>query len=171
MVGADIKKKTLATLVITAIIFVLGLAAAALGTIQSKPFDSTTTPQEVIDVYKSGLPFKQYISVTIKNPAGAQITKQELGNANIECGGQGEDVRTNKVVCNQAISFMNQTCSVDPSISRNCEQIYMSQYLRAQNLNESQQSKLSYVFLARIADMNHPRTPEALQEFTRSSNQ
>ena len=168
---ADIKKKTLATLVITAIIFALGLAATALGAIQSKPFDSTTTPQEVIDIYKSGLPFKQYISLTIKNPAGAQITKQGLGNANVECGGQGEDVRTNKVVCNQAISFMNQTCSVDPSISRNCEQIYISQYLRAQNLNEPQQSKMSYAFLAGIADMNHPGSSEALQEFTRSSNQ
>ena len=55
---ADIKKKTLATLVITATIFALGLAATALGAIQSKSFDSTTTPQEVIDIYKSGLPFK-----------------------------------------------------------------------------------------------------------------
>jgi len=89
---ADIKKKTLATLVITETIFVLGLATTALGAIQS------------------GLPFKQYISLTIKNPVGAQITKQGLGNANVECGGQGEAVRTNKVVCNQAISFMNQTC-------------------------------------------------------------
>ena len=155
----------------TATILVLGLAATALGAIQSKPFDSTTTPQEVVDIYKSGLPFKQYISLTIKNPAGAQIAKQELGNANIECGGQGEDVRANKVVCDQAISFMNQTCSVDPSISRNCEQIYIPQYLRAQNLNEPQQSKLSYVYLAKIADMNHPGTSEALQELTRTSNQ
>ena len=106
------RKKTLATLVITATILVLGLAATTLGAIQSKPFDSSTTPQEVVDTYKSGLPFKQYISLTIKNPAGAQIAKQELGNANVECGGQGEDVRTNKV-----ISFMNQTCSVDSSIS------------------------------------------------------
>ena len=61
------RKKTLATLVITAIILVLGLATTALGMIQSKPFDSSTTPQEVVDTYKSGLPFKQYISLTIKN--------------------------------------------------------------------------------------------------------
>ena len=33
---------------------------------------------------------------------------------------------------------------------------------RAQNLNEPQQSKLSYVYLARIADMNHPGTSEVL---------
>jgi hypothetical protein len=100
---ADIKKKTLATLVITATIFVLGLAAAALGAIQSKPFDSTTTPQEVVDIYKSGLPFKQYISLTIKNPAGAQIAKQELGNANIECGGQGESTPNSGVRCSKQI--------------------------------------------------------------------
>jgi len=163
------RKKTLGTLVITATILVLGLAATASGAIQSKPFDSSTTPQEVVDTYKSGFPFKQYISLTIKHPAGAEIIKQEVGRANIECGGQGEDVRTNKVVCDEAISFMNQTCSVDSSISRNCEQIYIPQYLRAQNLNEPQQSKLSYVFLARIADMNHPGTSEVLQELTRTS--
>ena len=93
------RKKDLASLVIAATIFVLGLAATALGVIQSKPFDSTTVPQEVIDAYKSGLPFKQYVSLT--NPASAQLIKQELGNANIECGGQGANVRTNKVVCNQ----------------------------------------------------------------------
>ena len=164
------RKKTLATLVITAIILVLGLATTALGMIQSKPFDSSTTPQEVVDTYKSGLPFKQYISLTMKNPTGAQITKQELGSANIQCGGQGEDIRTNKVVCDEAISFMNQTCSVDPSISRNCEQIYIPKYLTEQKLNESQQSKLSYVFLAKIADMNHPGTSKALQELTRTNN-
>ncbi len=95
------RKKTLAILVIAATIFVLGLAATALGVIQSKPFDSTTVPQEVIDAYKSGLPFKQYVSLTINTPASAQLIKQELGNVNIECGGQGADVRTNKVVCNQ----------------------------------------------------------------------
>ena len=62
------RKKALATLVIAATIFVLGMAATALAVIQSKPFDSTTVPQEVIDAYKSGLPFKQYISETVKNP-------------------------------------------------------------------------------------------------------
>ena len=163
------KKKTLAILVIAPTIFVLGLAATTLGEIQSKPFDSTTVPQEVKDAYKSGLPFKQYISETVKNPTSAQLIKQELGNANIECGGQGEDVRMNEVVCDQAVSFMNQTCIVDPSISRNCEQIYIPEYLHAQNLNETQQSELSYVFLARSAGMNHPGTSEALLELTRSS--
>lgn len=163
------RKKALATLVIAATIFVLGLPATALGVIQSKSIDSTTVPQEVIDAYKSGLPFKQYVSLTIKNPASAQLIKQDLGNANIECGGQGADVRTNKVVCDQAVSFMNQVCSVDPSISRNCEQIYIPEYLHAQNLNETQQSELSYVFLARSAGMNHPGTSEALLELTRSS--
>jgi hypothetical protein len=164
-------KKTLTTLVIAATIFVLGLAANTLEAIQSKPFDSTTTPQEVIDVYKSGLPFKQYVSLTIKNPTSAQLIKQELGNANVECGGQGPDVRTNRVVCDEAISFMNQTCSVDPSISRNCEQVYMPEYLHSENLHEPQQSKLSYVFLARSAAINHPGTSEApLLELTRPSN-
>jgi len=76
----------------------------------------------------------------------------------------------NEVICDQAVSFMNQTCIVDPSISRNCEQIYIPEYLHAQNLNETQQSELSYVFLARSADMSHPGTSEALLELTRSSN-
>src|SRR6266571_8574862 len=101
------KKKTLSILVIAATIFVLGLAATALGEIQSKPFDSTTVPQEVIDAYKSGLPFKQYISETVKNPTSAQLIMQELGNANIECGGQGEDIKTNRLVCKQVVA--NQT--------------------------------------------------------------
>ncbi|MGB6674668.1 MAG: hypothetical protein WBE34_19750 [Candidatus Nitrosopolaris sp.] len=39
-------KKALATPVIVATIFVLGLPATALGAIQSKPFDSTTVPQK-----------------------------------------------------------------------------------------------------------------------------
>ena len=82
-----------------------------------------------------------------------------MGNANIQCGGEGADVRTNKVVCNPAISFMNQTCIVAPAISRNCEQTYIREYLHAQNLNETQQSKLSYVLLARGAAMNHPGSP------------
>jgi len=173
-VGSDVilnltRKKTLATLVIAATIFVLGLAATALGAIQSKPFNHTTVPQEVIDAYKSGLPFKQYISLAIKNPASAQLIKQELGNANIECGGQGPDVRTNKAACNQAISFMNQTCIIDPAISRNCEQIYIPEYLYGEKLNEIQQSKLSYMFLARSASVNHPGTSEALIELTRST--
>jgi len=150
------RKKDLASLVIAATIFVLGLPATALGAIQSKPFDSTTVPQEVIDAYKSGLPFKQYVSLTINNPASAQLIKQELGNANIQCGGEGADIRTNKVVCKPAISFMNQTCIVDPTISRNCEQTYVKEYLHAQNLNETQQSKFSYIFLANSAAMNHP---------------
>ncbi|MGB6526740.1 MAG: hypothetical protein WBF33_01400 [Candidatus Nitrosopolaris sp.] len=163
-------KKTLATVVIAATILVLSLAATVLGARQSKPFDNTTVPQEIIDAYKSGLPFKQYVSLTIKNPGSVQLIKQELGHANIECGEEGVDVRTNKVVCDQAISFMNQTCSVDPSISRNCEQVYIPQYLHAQNLNESKQSKLSYVFLAQSAALNHPGTSEAeLLELTRSS--
>jgi hypothetical protein len=164
------RKKALATLVIAATIFVLGMAATVLGVIQSKPFDSTTVPQEVIDAYKSGLPFKQYVSLTIKNPS-VQLIKQELGNANIECGGQGADVRTNKVVCNQMVSFMNQTCIVDHTISRNCEQIYISEYLHAQNLTETQQSKLAYITLARAASMSHPETPsEELIRLTNASN-
>src|SRR6266571_4888823 len=101
------KKKTLAILVIASTIFVLGLAATTLGEIQSKPFDSTTVPQEVKDAYKSGLPFKQYISETVKNPTSAQLIMQELGNANIECGGQGEDIKTNRLVCKQVVA--NQT--------------------------------------------------------------
>ena len=156
---------------IAATIFVLGMAATALGVMQSKPFDSTTVPQEVIDAYKSRLPFKQYVSLTIKNPASVQIIKQELGNANIECGGQGADVRTNKVVCNQMVSFMNQTCIVDHTISRNCEQIYISEYLHAQNLTETQQSKLAYITLARAASMSHPGTPsEELIRLMNASN-
>jgi hypothetical protein len=94
---------------VAAVIFILGMAATALGaTQQQKPksFDSTTLPQQVIDVYKSGLPSKQYVSETIKNPASLELIKLDLGNANIECGGQGPDVRTNKVVCNPAVSFL-----------------------------------------------------------------
>ncbi|HYT01403.1 MAG TPA: hypothetical protein VEL70_00755, partial [Candidatus Acidoferrum sp.] len=43
------REKILAILVIAPTIFVLGLAAFTLGEIQSKPFDSTTVPQEVKD--------------------------------------------------------------------------------------------------------------------------
>jgi hypothetical protein len=89
--------------VTTATIFVLGSAVTALGAIQSKPFDSTTTPQEVVDTYKSGLPFKQYISLTIKNPAGTQIAKQELGNANIDPPSQAGTTSLN---CARYISFI-----------------------------------------------------------------
>ena len=114
------------------------------------------------------LPFKQYVSLTINNPASAQLIKQELGNANIQCGGEGADIRTNKVVCNPAISFMNQTCIVDPTISRNCEQTYVKEYLYAQNLTETQQSKFSYIFLANSAAIIHPGSPiEELLALTR----
>jgi len=50
---------------------------------------------------------------------------------------------------------MNQTCIVDRAISRNCEQTYIKEYLHAQNLNETQQSKFSYIFLASSAAMNN----------------
>jgi hypothetical protein len=155
-----IMRKTSGSLIMAAVFFVLGMTASALGAAQqAKPFDGTTLPQQVVDVYKSGLPFKQYISETIKNPAGLELIKLDLGNANIQCGGEGPDVRTNQVVCKPAVSFLNQTCTVDPTISRNCEQTYINEYLHAQNLNETQQSKFSYIFLANSADMNHPGSP------------
>ncbi len=162
-----IMRKTSGTLIMAAVFFVLGMTASAFGAAQqTKPFDGTTLPQQLVDVYKSGLPFKQYVSLT--NPASAQLIKQELGNANIQCGGEGADIRTNKVVCNPAISFMNQTCTVDPNISRNCEQTYVNGYLQAQNLDETHQSKFSYIFLANSADMNHPGSPiEELLTLTR----
>jgi hypothetical protein len=167
----SVNKKTLITLGVSAAIFALGLAASAVGETKSKPFDSSTTPQEILDFYKSGLPFKQYISLTIKNPASAELIKQELGDSNIQCGGKGTDVRTNKAVCNQMISFMNQTCTVDPSISRNCEQAYISDYLLSQHLTETQQSKLSYITLARAASTNHPETiPDELIRLLNTSN-
>jgi hypothetical protein len=148
----------------------LGIFANALGVTQpAKPFESATLPQQVIDVLKSGLPFKQYISETIKHPASAQLIKLDLGNANIQCGGQGPDVRTSKVICYPAVSFMNQTCIVDPSISRNCEQTYIQEYLRGQHLNQTQQSKFSYVFLANSAAANHPGSSiEELLALTRT---
>lgn len=173
-IGAKIKMtKILWVLVLAALIVILGMAASALGATQqpqqqAKPFDRTTLPQQVIELFKSGLPFKQYISETIKNPASAQLIKLDLGNANILCGGQGPDVRTNKVVCNTAISFMNQTCTVDPTISRNCDQAYIQEYLHGQHLNQTQQSKFSYVFLANSAAANHPGSPiEELLALTR----
>jgi len=173
-IGAKIKMTKISwVLALAALIIILGMAASALGATQqqqqqAKPFDRTTLPQQVIELFKSGLPFKQYISETIKNPASAQLIKLDLGNANILCGGQGPDVRTNKVVCNNAISFMNQTCTVDPSISRNCEHFYIKEYLHAGNLDETQQSKFSYVFLARSAAANNPGSSiEGLLELTR----
>ena len=169
-IGVEIiMRKTSGTLIMAAVFFVLGMTASAFGAAQqTKPFDGTTLPQQLVDVYKSGLPFKQYISETIKNSASLELIKLDLGNANTQCGGEGADVRTNKVVCNPAISFMNQTCTVDPNISRNCEQTYVKGYLQAQNLDETQQSKFSYIFLANSADMNHPGSPiEELLTLTR----
>jgi hypothetical protein len=164
-----IMRKTSGSLILATVFFVLGMTTSALGAAQqAKPFDGTTLPQQVLDVYKSGLPFKQYISETIKNSASLESIKLDLGNANIQCGGEGADVRTNKVICNPAISFMNQTCIIDPAISRNCEQTYIKEYLHAQNLNETQQSKFSYIFLANSAAMNHPGSPiEELLKLTR----
>ncbi len=164
-----IMRKTSGSVIMAAVFFVLGMTASALGaTQQAKSFDGTSLPQQVVDVYKSGLPFKQYISETIKNPASLELIKLDLGNANTQCGGEGADVRTNKVVCNPAISFMNQTCTINPNISRNCEQTYVQGYLHSQNLNQTQQSKFSYIFLANSADMNHPGSPiEELLTLTR----
>jgi hypothetical protein len=161
--------KTSGSLIMAAVFFVLGVTASALGAAQqTKPFDGTTVPQQLVDVYKSGVPFKQYISETIRNPTSLELIKLDLGNANIQCGGEGADVRTNKVVCDPAISFMNQTCTVNPNISRNCEQTYVQGYLHSQNLNETQQSKFSYIFLANSAAMNHPESPiEELLTLTR----
>lgn len=160
-------RKYSASLIMAAAIFITGMAPNVLGAIQQvKPFDSTILPQDVINVYKSGLPSKQYISETIKHPASLQIIKLDLGNANIQCG--GEDVRTNKVICYPAISFMNQTCTVDSTISRNCEHSYIAEYLHSQKLNETQQSKFSYIFLAKSAAANHPGSPvEELLALTR----
>ena len=167
----SVNKKTLTILGVSATIFVLGLAASAAGETKSKPFNSSTTPQEMLDLYKSGLPFKQYISLTIKDPSSAELIKQELGDSNIQCGGKGTDVRTNKAVCNQMISFMNQTCTVAPNISRNCEQDYISDYLLSQHLTELQQSKLSYITLARAASMNHPESiPDELIRLLNTTN-
>ena len=95
-----IMRKTSGTLIMAAVFFVLGMTASAFGAAQqTKPFDGTTLPQQLVDVYKSGLPFKQYISETIKNSASLESMKLDLGNANIQCGGEGVEAVPSQQSC------------------------------------------------------------------------
>ena len=71
-----IMRKTSGSLIVAVVFLVLGMTASAFGAIQqARPFDDTTSPQQVVDLYKSGLPFKQYISETVKNPASLELIK------------------------------------------------------------------------------------------------
>ena len=55
----------------------------------SQQFTSSTTAKQVVDAYKSGIPFKNYIQNAVRNNGSPDntIIKDQLSSGNVACGG------------------------------------------------------------------------------------
>ena len=72
---------------------------------QQQQFTASTTAKQVVDAYKAGVPFKNYIAAAIKNRESPEhtIIKNQLGSGNTVCG--GSDAATKATVCDGMVSF------------------------------------------------------------------
>ena len=119
-------------------------------------FTSSTTAKQVVDAYKAGVPFKQYIENAIKNigsPDNA-IIKDQLSSGNIACG--GSDAMNKANTCDGIISFAKLACEDNSSISPNCTHSYIDQYISQRNLDSQAINKGAYKQLAHVMVDVHP---------------
>ena len=82
---------------------------------QSQPivslhFSASTTAKQVVDAYKAGLKFKDYIAVSLKNTESPEhtIIRNQLSSGNTICG--GSDAVTKPTHCDGVISFAKSAC-------------------------------------------------------------
>jgi hypothetical protein len=119
-------------------------------------FTASTTAKQVVDAYKAGVPFKNYIAVAIKNreSPGQTIIKNQLSSGNVMCG--GSDAVTKTSVCDGIIPFAKLACEDDPTISANCSHPYINQYITQRGLDAQAINKGAYKQLAHMMADAHP---------------
>jgi hypothetical protein len=124
---------------------------------QQHQFTASTTAKQVVDAYKAGVPFKNYIATAIKNRESPEhtIIKNQLGSGNTVCG--GSDAATKATVCDGMVSFAKLACEHDANISPNCTHGYIDQYItQHKHLDAQAINKGAYKQLAHMTADAHP---------------
>jgi hypothetical protein len=124
---------------------------------QQQQFTASTTAKQVVESYKAGVPFKNYIAAAIKNRESPEhtIIKNQLSSGNTVCG--GSDAVTKATVCDGIVSFAKLACEDDPNISPNCTHGYIDQYITQQkHLDARAINKGAYKQLAHVVADAHP---------------
>jgi|SRR6188472_2165664 len=124
--------------------------------IVSSHFSASSTAKQVVNAYKAGLQFKDYIAASLKNRESPEhtIIKNQLGSGNTMCG--GTDAVTKPIQCDSVISFAKSACQDDSSISPNCTHGYIDIYISQRDLDAQAINKNAYKQLAQIMVDLHP---------------
>jgi hypothetical protein len=124
--------------------------------IVSSPFSASSTAKQVVDAYKDGIQFKDYIAASLKNRESPEhtIIKNQLSSGNTICG--GSDAVTKPTQCDGIISFAKSACEDDSSISPNCTHGYIDTYISQRHLDAQAVNKNAYKQLAQLMVDLHP---------------
>ena len=149
--------KMLVTLVSSLLLF--SALSAHMSYAQQQPqqqFTSSTTAKQVVDAYKSGIPFKKYIDNAVKSSDSPDntIIKNQLSSGNVACG--GSDAISKASTCDGVVSFVKLACEDNPGISPNCSHSYIDQYISQRQLDDKAINKGAYKQLAHIMVDAHP---------------
>ena len=119
-------------------------------------FTSSTTAKQVVDAYKTGIPFKRYIENAAKNTDSPDntIIKNQLSSGNVACG--GSDAIAKASTCDGVLSFAKLACEDNPGISPNCSHSYIDQYISQRHLDDQAINKGAYKQLAHLMVDIHP---------------
>jgi hypothetical protein len=122
----------------------------------SSPFSTSTTAKQVVNAYKAGLQFKDYIADSLKNRESSEhaMIKNQLSSGNTVCG--GSDAVTKASQCDGVVSFAKLACEDDSSISPNCTHGYIDQYVSQRHLDAQIINKNAYKQLAQVMVEIHP---------------
>jgi hypothetical protein len=124
--------------------------------VSSQRFTASTTAKQVVDAFKAGVLFKDYIAAAVKNPESPErkIIRDQLSAGNTVCG--GSDAATKANMCDGVLSFAKLSCEVDSSISPNCSHQYIDQYITQRHLDALNINKDAYRQLGHLVVELHP---------------
>jgi hypothetical protein len=124
--------------------------------VSSKQFTVSTTAKEVVEAFKAGVPFKDYIAAAVKNRDSPEhkIITDQLSAGNTVYG--GSDATTKASVCDGILSFAKLACEDDSSISPNCSHQYIDQYITQRHLDSPGINKDAYKQLGHVTVQLHP---------------
>jgi CheY-like chemotaxis protein len=124
--------------------------------VSSQRLTASTTAKQVVDAFKAGVLFKDYIAAAVKNPESPErkIIRDQLSAGNTVCG--GSDAATKANMCDGILSFAKLSCEVDSSISPNCSHQYIDQYITQRHLDALNINKDAYRQLGHLVVELHP---------------
>jgi len=124
--------------------------------IVSSHFSASSNAKQVVDAYKAGIQFKDYVAASLKNRESLEhtIIKNQLSSGNTVCG--GSDAITKPTQCDGVISFAKSACEDDSSISPNCTHGYIDTYISQRHIDSQAINKNAYKQLAQIMVDLHP---------------